>query len=81
MSGLGSWVQNQWVDRQRRLWREHDAKLAAVWRDDALTVAQPDVGSPADTVPCGESAVAVSDTDVIVLPDQPVARDETRIGS
>jgi hypothetical protein len=35
VAGLGWWAHAQWVDRQRKLWREHDAKLAAVWRGDA----------------------------------------------
>ena len=34
MAGLAWWVQTRWIDRQRRAWREHDAKLAAAWRDD-----------------------------------------------
>ena len=33
MVGLAWWVQTRWIDRQRRAWREHDAKLAAAWRD------------------------------------------------
>ena len=35
MAGLGWWVQTQWIDRQRRLWREHDAKLAAAWHEES----------------------------------------------
>ena len=35
MAGLAWWVQTRWIDRQRRAWREHDAKLAAAWRDGA----------------------------------------------
>ncbi|MGH3026264.1 MAG: hypothetical protein ACRDLR_07455, partial [Gaiellaceae bacterium] len=56
--GLAWWVQTRWIDRQRRLWREHDATLAAVWRDESDAeppdnvivlpdvVVLPDVGSP-----------------------------------
>lgn len=58
MGGLGWWAQTQWVQRQRRLWREHDAKLAAVWRDDAATDAD-------DT----ETDTVIVLPDVIVLPE------------
>ncbi|MGH8891108.1 MAG: hypothetical protein ACRDV3_15275 [Acidothermaceae bacterium] len=77
MSGLGSWVQSQWVDRQRRLWREHDAKLAEVWREESLAdsagvAGQADVGVPTE---------AGSAADVIVLPDTQASRGGSRIGS
>ena len=32
MGGLGRWAHAEWVQRQRPMWREHDAKLASVWR-------------------------------------------------
>jgi hypothetical protein len=53
VAGLSWWAQTQWVQRQRRLWREHDATLAAAWREE------PDEGS--DTV--------IVLPDVIVLPE------------
>jgi hypothetical protein len=32
VTGLSWWAQKHWIDQQRRLWREHDATLAALWR-------------------------------------------------
>jgi len=84
VSGLGSWVQSQWVDRQRRLWREHDAKLAEVWHEDSLASAgQADVGKqfgggPTDV---GTNRDAGKLADVIVLPDAQGDREGSPIGS
>lgn len=34
MGGLTWWARAQWLQNQRPMWREHDAKLASVWRRD-----------------------------------------------
>jgi hypothetical protein len=65
VAGLGWWAQAQWVDRQRKLWREHDAKLAAVWRDDA-----PPAGDNVIVLPDVREARARK-APVIVLPEAP----------
>ena len=62
MGGLGWWAQTQWVQRQRRLWREHDAKLAALWRDESAA-GSADADTDADT------GTVIVLPDVIVLPE------------
>lgn len=73
MAGLGWWTQAHWIDRQRELWREHDAKLAAVWRENALdgddnVIVLPDVRDArarqarvAHAVPSNGSAAATTE--------------------
>ena len=47
----------EWLQRQRPMWREHDAKLASAWRrDETADVEIGEMGSEVD--------------DVIVLPDR-----------
>lgn len=65
MAGLGWWAQTQWVDRQRKLWREHDAKLAAVWREE-----EPDGDDNVIVLPDVRDANART-AQVIVLPEGP----------
>ena len=46
MGGFTWWARVEWIQGQRPMWREHDAKLASVWRrdsDDAPAI-------PTDTV-------------------------------
>ncbi len=35
MGGFTWWARVEWIQGQRPMWREHDAKLASVWRRDA----------------------------------------------
>ncbi len=44
MGGFTWWARVEWIQGQRPMWREHDAKLASVWRRDQREVA------PTDTV-------------------------------
>ena len=46
MGGFTWWARVEWIQRQRPMWREHDAKLASVWRPDSET----DADVSADTV-------------------------------
>ena len=34
MGGFTWWARVEWIQGQRPMWREHDAKLASVWRRD-----------------------------------------------
>jgi hypothetical protein len=63
VGGLAWWVQTQWIDKQRRLWREHDAKLAAAWTDDDLVD-----NVVVDNVVVLPEPVAAKDV-VVVLPE------------
>jgi hypothetical protein len=54
VGGFTWWARVEWIQGQRPMWREHDAKLASVWRRE------PEVDS---AVP------AVSTDTVIVLPE------------
>jgi hypothetical protein len=65
VGGLGWWAQTQWVQRQRRLWREHDAKLAAVWRDDPICGGTDGTGGSDES----ETDTVIVLPDVIVLPE------------
>jgi hypothetical protein len=58
VGGFTWWARVEWIQGQRPMWREHDAKLASVWRRD-----ESDIDIAASTV-----AVASVDT-VIVLPE------------
>ena len=62
MGGFTWWARVEWIQGQRPMWREHDAKLASVWRRDE---------SDADS-----EVSAASDDTVIVLPEavEPVAQ-------
>jgi hypothetical protein len=53
VGGFTWWARVEWIQGQRPMWREHDAKLASVWRRE-----EPD----------SDSEVAATDT-VIVLPE------------
>ncbi len=55
MGGPCSWAQTRWIGEQRRQWREHDARLATLWR------AETDVDDEPDRV--------IVLPDVIVLPE------------
>ncbi len=60
MGGLSSWAA-QWVQRQRPMWREHDANLASIWRRDDVIgrpVVVPDVIVLPDIVSLTASATA-----------------------
>ena len=46
MGGFTWWARVEWIQGQRPMWREHDAKLASVWRRDP----EPDATVCADTV-------------------------------
>ena len=35
VGGLRWWAHVEWIQGQRPMWREHDAKLASVWRRDS----------------------------------------------
>jgi hypothetical protein len=34
VGGFTWWARVEWIQGQRPMWREHDAKLASVWRRD-----------------------------------------------
>jgi hypothetical protein len=34
VGGFTWWARVEWIQGQRPMWREHDAKLASVWRHD-----------------------------------------------
>ena len=36
MGGFTWWARVEWIQRQRPMWREHDAKLASVWRRESV---------------------------------------------
>jgi hypothetical protein len=44
VGGFTWWARVEWIQGQRPMWREHDAKLASVWRRDESDEL------PADTV-------------------------------
>jgi hypothetical protein len=46
VGGFTWWARVEWIQGQRPMWREHDAKLASVWRRESDTA--PTVSS--DTV-------------------------------
>jgi hypothetical protein len=62
VGGFTWWARVEWIQGQRPMWREHDAKLASVWRRE-----ESDMGTTASTV---------STDTVIVLPEpvEPVAQ-------
>ena len=35
MGGFTWWARVAWIQGQRPMWREHDAKLASVWRRES----------------------------------------------
>jgi hypothetical protein len=35
VGGFTWWARVEWIQGQRPMWREHDAKLASVWRRDS----------------------------------------------
>ena len=54
MGGFTWWARVEWIQGQRPMWREHDAKLASVWRRESEE-------APSDST--------VSTDTVIVLPE------------
>ena len=42
MGGFTWWARVEWIQGQRPMWREHDAKLASVWRRDESETASTD---------------------------------------
>jgi hypothetical protein len=55
VAGLKWSAHVEWLQRQRPMWREHDAKLASAWRRDELAdieldnvIVLPDRGIPDD---------------------------------
>jgi hypothetical protein len=49
VGGFTWWARVEWIQRQRPMWREHDAKLASVWRRES-DEAPLDTTVPTDTV-------------------------------
>ena len=47
MGGFTWWARVAWIQGQRPMWREHDAKLASVWRRDE---SDPNAIASTDTV-------------------------------
>jgi hypothetical protein len=37
VGGFTWWARVEWIQGQRPMWREHDAKLASVWRRESAT--------------------------------------------
>ena len=72
MGGLSTWA-SQWVQRQRPMWREHDANLALIWhRDDVVgrPVVVPDVIVLPDIVSLTAAVPAsVASTGSVILTD------------
>jgi hypothetical protein len=45
VGGLSWWAHIDWIQRQRPMWREHDANLASVWHHDDAPPEEPDIGA------------------------------------
>jgi hypothetical protein len=60
VGGFTWWARVEWIQGQRPMWREHDAKLASVWRRE-----EPDSSSVA-------SADATDSTDTVIVLSEPV---------
>lgn len=57
MAGLAWLARIEWVHRQRRYWREHDANLASAWREEF-----------AEAPSCDVIVLDEADSPVLVLP-------------
>jgi hypothetical protein len=57
VGGFTWWARVEWIQGQRPMWREHDAKLASVWRRES------------EEAPRDSTASSVSTDTVIVLPE------------
>jgi hypothetical protein len=45
VGGLSWWAHIEWIQRQRPMWREHDANLASVWHHDDAPPEESDIGA------------------------------------
>jgi hypothetical protein len=82
VGGLSTWA-SQWVQRQRPMWREHDANLASIWRrDDVIgrpvvvpdVIVLPDIVSLTASVSASAPASATSIGSVILADSGEAAR-------
>jgi hypothetical protein len=88
VGGLSTWA-TQWVQRQRPMWREHDANLASIWRrDDVIgrpvvvpdVIVLPDIVSltaPVRSLVPGSAGPSAAPTTSISLAD---SEDAARVG-